>query len=140
MLEIAAGSGFLAHLLSRELVQPWFATDDASWDCQECNDHLVASGNNPKFYNVEKLSATDAVNKIHSETLVVIWPAPYVEDIINAIKEYKGRQILYIGEWVDGITVDVPFFMSLSEKWELFEIVPIEKRITNEACYLYKRK
>jgi hypothetical protein len=132
VLEIAAGSGLLAHLLSKELLTPWIATDDASWECPQCADR--------KFYDSERMSATDAVLKIHSETLVVIWPPPYVEDIVTAVKNYKGQQILYIGEWVEGVTVDMPFFIALNENWELVDIVPIQKRITDEACYLYKRK
>jgi hypothetical protein len=112
-VEVGAGNGLWAALVKHRLEKigsggTIIATDDFSWP-NEYNGYI----------QVEKLKAVDAINEYSdASVLILIWP-PYGKSMaFDALSEFKGDYVVYIGEGQDGCTGDDYFHQCISDEWE----------------------
>ena len=99
-LEVAAGNGWFSHNLQKEGFQV-ITTDDLSWE-SDVNRASITVWKNNHFCDIEKLDATNAVEKYHSkiDCVIMSWP-PYNCSMGYNVFAVAGRYklpILYIGE------------------------------------------
>ena len=136
VLEIGAGKGFHAYLLSLEGVDI-VATDNYSWP---------APTYGPNFMEIKKIDYKDALEKYKDRNvLMMIWPP--LEGSVGgdmshtALQNFKGNKIIYIGEEEDGATGTKKFFKMLKKDWKLVEQVNIPQFWgIHDYAFLYKRK
>lgn len=127
IVEIGAGSGYWAHLLAKKGVD------------------IVAYDNwrNPKrkrWFDVQ-LSDESAVKNHADRTLFLCWPPFKDEMALNAIRKYKGKTVLYIGEDRDGCTATKSFFDFLEKHFEEEDSVEIPVwPTTHDRLVIFKRK
>ncbi|AYV80888.1 MAG: hypothetical protein Harvfovirus9_18 [Harvfovirus sp.] len=116
VLEIGAGMGLFAYLLSIEKVDV-VATDDYSWGTS-------SSGYN--FMKIEKLSYAQAIARyIDRKILLIIWP-PFNDPMAErALDLWKGDKIIYIGEPKTYACATDRFFEILEADYELIETIDI---------------
>lgn len=135
VVEIGAGSGYLAMLLERVGV-PVSAYDSFSG----------------KYRNAFKFGAHAKVEKgLHKEalakgahkekTLLLSWPDYSVSWPSEALSLYKGNAVAYIGEGDGGCTGDDKFHKTLAKKWDCVEeySIPVWWGV-HDRLEIYKRK
>jgi len=115
VLEIMAGVGWLAKALKAHGVNI-VATDSGAWDKR----HKKA----PKIFDIKKMEASEAVDKIDADILLVSWP-PYddkTRSLILAVERWgTEKPVVYIGEGDGGCNASEEFFESFEQK----EIIPM---------------
>jgi hypothetical protein len=105
-LEIGAGTGLWAHLLQHERVNI-IPTD------------FIPSKNS--FTNIAKIDAILAVNKFvnFANVLILIWPPLQSSMAYDALRLFKGKKVIYIGEGFYGCTADNNFHYLLDKEWTI---------------------
>ena len=136
VLEIASGHGIWAKLLqeSNVNVKP---TDYIS--SPKRKDHI---SNKAYDIDIEDLSANDAIQKYKNfNVLMMSWP-PYAEPMAHqALKNFNGNKLIFIGEGEGGCTGDDNFFKELNQNWNLIKEVDIPQwPYIHDYLYLYNRK
>jgi hypothetical protein len=133
-LEIGSGSGLWGELYYRlclehmPTAQPWICTDPNKWQ--------------DTFSGIHRFDAKQAVAHFTKcQTLIFIWPdngAPYAYE---ALKVFKGNQMIYVGENSRGCTADKQFHTLVATEWVLTGEVPIVRWIgVRDKCLLFVRK
>lgn len=134
VLEIGAGNGFWAGLLSANGVTNIIAIDIFSAGYSFLPENT--------FYPVINMSSEIALTE-HSDadTLISIWP-PYNEPMAtNALRAFTGSKFVYIGEGWGGCNADDDFFRELDLNWTLVETIEIKKwKSIYDSLELYTRK
>lgn len=71
------------------------------------------------FMPIENLTAVEAV-QIHTdcEVLMTIWPSNANDDVVNALKEFNGSIVIYIGVCNGARNANDNFFEELNKNWE----------------------
>lgn len=110
VLEVGAGTGFLAHLLSKN------GTDIFAIDKKITNNDYQL---NHHYYEVFE---DDAITHLQSakqfyDSVIMSWP-PYESSMAYEVLQamYSGQQLIYIGESIGGCTGDDDFFDLLHKK------------------------
>jgi len=112
-VEVGAGNGFWAALVKHRLEKigcggTIFATDNFSLPKEYDN-----------YTEVENLEAVEAVKKYSmAKVLILIWPPRDDPMAFNALSEFKGDYVIYIGEPQGYSTGDNNFHQLLSAEWE----------------------
>lgn len=123
VLEVMAGCGYLAHLLSQAGVNI-VATDECPDQAWKRPSHKKQVLHNFSF--VEPLGALEALKKYDgSDTVIMSWPPydqPDAYKVATNLK--KGQTLIYVGEGAGGCTGDDQFHECLREKfieleWEI---------------------
>lgn len=125
IIEIAAGSGYWASLV-KQVGADIDAYDKSPWE---------------KTWT-DVLEGTESVaNAYPNRTLFLCWP-PYGAPVAsNALKEYEGFTVIYVGEGPEGCTGDEEFHDLLNRNWMLEETVNIPQwRGIHDTLYVYKRE
>ena len=109
IIEVGCGAGFWASLLSLKGVSiiP--------------TDPFLSHGSNGEnnFTAVEELSAEQAIEKYQdANVLMILWPSYNDDFAVNALRNFTGNKIVFIGEGQGGCTADDDFYDELSENWE----------------------
>lgn len=126
IIEIGAGNGYWANLIEQAggSIKP---TDIKPWE--------------NLWTKVEPLSECDAVQKYNEiNTLMTCWP-PYNSPMAhNALLEFKGDTVVYIGEY-EGCTADHSFHSLLEKDFFSHKIIDIPKYYGIHDCLMvFKRK
>jgi hypothetical protein len=131
LLEVGAGRGLASRLLRDAGLQV------------ACTD---IAGPSPSFTPVEPLSAIQAVVKYREfPTILLAWPPQLghtgSEMSYQALRAFRGTQVIYIGEPRGCCTATDDFFDELDCKWQLTERLPLP-RWPNiaDSLYVYRRK
>lgn len=110
VLEVGAGTGFLAHLLSEK------GTDIFAIDKKISNNDYQL---NHHYYEVFE---DDAITHLQSaknfyDSVLMSWP-PYESSMAFEVLQsmHSGQQLIYIGEGIGGCTGDDDFFDLLDKK------------------------
>ncbi|MDE2100341.1 MAG: hypothetical protein KGL39_24025 [Patescibacteria group bacterium] len=107
ILEVFAGSGYIAARLKKAGASV-VATDIKGgpkihyypgWNKLTCAKEVIA------------IDAIDAVKKFPSSTLLMVWPPLNNEVATNALKEFKGATLIYVGEAKGGSNATGSFFL-----------------------------
>lgn len=136
ILEIASGHGVWAKLLQEANVN--IKPTDYISSPKRKNYTL----NKAYDIDIEDLSANDAIQKYKNfNVLMMSWP-PYNEPMAHqALQNFNGNKLIFIGEGKGGCTGDDNFFKELNQNWNLIKEVDIPQwpRI-HDYLYLYHRK
>lgn len=126
IVEIGAGSGYWAHLLSKKGV------DVVAYD----------NWRNPKrkqWFDVQ-LSDESVVKNHADRALFLCWPPVKDEMALKAIRKYKGETVIYVGEDRDGCTGTRSFFDFLDKHFEEEDSVVIPVWPTmHDQLVIFKR-
>lgn len=133
VLSIGAGLGLIERLL-KDRGHNVVATD--LYDPKFCDTEGDA------YMEVEELEAAAAVKKYPTDILLIVWP-PYDDPMAyNALKEFRGDVVIYIGESYGGCTADEEFHQLLDVEFEEASIdVPLKQWWGIHDCvFIYKRR
>jgi|AntDeeMetagen134_2_1112570.scaffolds.fasta_scaffold01167_16 hypothetical protein len=124
IIEIAAGSGYWASLAEQ------LGADVDAYDKEPWEDTWT-----------DVLEGTDAVVDAYPErSLFLCWPpygAPVADD---ALQNYDGMTVIYVGEGKGGCTGDKDFHKRLEQNWRLEEQVSIPQWWgIHDTLRVYKR-
>ena len=93
-------------------------------------------------YNVEKISAVDAVEKYQDRNVLVVWPTyknPWAFEMAKRIK--AGRLLACIGESRGGCTANRDFFNLVDEDFDEVQVVEIPQWSgIHDRLWVYRRK
>lgn len=132
VLSIGSGLGLIEYLL-KDRGHDVVATD--LYDPKFCD----TAGN--AYTEVEELEAVAAVKKYPTDVLLIVWP-PYNDPMAyNALKEFNGSIVIYIGESCGGCTADDDFHELLEHDFQEETIeVPLKQWWGIHDCvFVYKR-
>lgn len=116
LIEIGAGTGYWAKLIS---------------NCGAkiiCFDEYIY--NNPYRHRIKYVPIYKGnhliLNKFsHKMNLFLSWP-PHGDDMaFECLKAFKGKYLIYIGEFEDGCTANDKFFNELDNNWRMIDSVYI---------------
>jgi len=152
VLEIGAGAGLWAHLLSMER-----NIDCSTKESYVSNAFIHAVDNHSThyhhtntFYYVQDMDWKQAIDTHDTNCLMLIWPPCGLEPNVAknqnrsnmshlALKYFKGDKLIYIGD--TSCTGSSKFHSILYKKWKLVKIISIPTwRHLSDKVYLYRRK
>jgi len=127
IVEVAAGSGYWAHLI-----------DDAGGT-------IRATDFDPPddtYYPVERKSASNvntSFGRVDTSVLLV-WP-PHTGNVASSVITKNPNNVLYVGEQRGGCTAEDAFFDTLDERYTLIKVIDIPSyEGINDNLYHYARK
>ena len=131
VLEVGAGFGFWSKLLQL-------------CDCDIIpTDNFSSYGTSSEksFTGVEKLESLDAIKFYqNSNVLIMIWPPYNTSMAYNALTNFKGNKLVFIGE-DRGCNADDDFFEELEQNWIQEAIINIRQWDgIHDSLFLYNRK
>jgi len=134
VLELGAGSGFLAACIMANVTNKpvsYVATDAMT------GQHTFTSS----YYRVQKRTHKQTLEEHpDADVLILNWPTYGDPWAGEALKEFKGDTVVYIGENWGGCTADDDFFEELEEKWGLQQSeCCIQWQGIHDAVCVYKR-
>jgi hypothetical protein len=134
ILEIGAGRGLWSFLL-QEKCKNVIPTDNYIFEVK-----MLSFDNT--FTKIIKMDSVQAVKTfIEANILMSIWPLYLDPMLSNAVKEFKGDKIIFIGESRGGCTGDDEFFEIMMNDWILEKY--IKNRVVSymyDSVFLFKRK
>lgn len=114
-LEIGAGSGFLASLLSKEgadIIATDLGTQDYSFEPGRC-------------FPIFKYHAEKAIEHFSNRTVILAWPCYQDSWAADALKQIqRGQKLIYIGEEQHGCNATSQFFEILKNEFSILEKLP----------------
>lgn len=110
LLEVGAGSGYWTYELRKAGVDV-IATDV---EPGEDNRYKFAQA----WTAVQKLDAVAAAKRYRRRTLLTVWPDYREQWSADALKAYKGKRVIYVGEGDGGCTACDEFHEHLYEHFE----------------------
>lgn len=146
--EIGAGTGYWAWQLSQlgvdiiayDLYPPQH-TGQNHYHSPRTEDERELQGiTREVFFDVR--GANHLIAREHPDrTLFLCWP-PYSSNMANlALRAYKGKRLVYIGESEGGCTADDAFFKRLGRDWEEIDShKPVQWWGIHDWVYVYERK
>ena len=109
IIEIGAGNGYWAYCLTQKSIKVIaydLKVSENPWHSVQRGDTLEAS-------------------KHSDRTLFLCWP-PYDEPMAaDALRSYKGKTVIYVGEGYGGCTADDEFHKLLKAEWKKIKVVKI---------------
>jgi hypothetical protein len=145
ILEVGSGKGCWAALIQLT-GSTVFATDDFSTHVpNEPNGSTGKYTNRQTFTFVERLDHREAIQKYaFCDVLLLCWPPYGTHMSQEALEQFTGSRLVYIGEKNDtgtAITGDKNFHKTLSAEWNLTTRFPIPNWPgIFDAVYFYRRK
>ncbi len=137
VLSVGCGKGLLEFLLYSQGVQIRATTEESGYnkDCQ-----------GTPFHEIEYMDATVAVKTYLTDILLLSWPPKKSPMAAEALKEFKGKHVIYIGESRGGTSADTDFFdlldTSYRERTEISDTIRILKRFPTvlDRVFIFERK
>ena len=135
IVEIGAGTGYWAALL-RQRGGDIIAYDFAPSETGRNGFTLKTDS------WTEVLPATETTTAYHPDrALMLCWPPNKDEMAYRALRAYKGKTLIYIGEEWPGCTADESFHMLVEDHWQLEKMIPLKRwHLIKDSVYIYKRK
>ena len=134
ILEVGAGNGLWAHILKNngQKITPT--------DLKPKKDGDLKYKWFEYFFDVEKLSGVDSVNKYNNhEILMICWPDK-LKWAGNTLQAFKGNKFIYIGNRYE--TGDMGLLNILNKDWIKEKSVELPNFLNrnNPKLYFYERK
>ena len=146
VLDVGSGYGLWARLLQNEGINVIATTLIPTED----KGHMPRE--NRSFTNVEDISHLEAIEKYpEANVLMMSWP-PYEDPMAyEALKNFKGNKLIYVGEGGQGCTGCNDFHSLLDQKWKMVGEDSIDKNDfqtidipqwsgIHDSIFLYVRK
>ena len=158
VVELGAGNGYWAQLCSRQLaartavgVPPGrrerdmdaargvLALDTApppAWQQRVWRSRDVSARTRVRFGSAETLG------RVRQQTLLLCMPSPGEAALADdAIREFTGSRLAYVGEWGSGMTATRTFHATLRRDFELLRVLPLPAMpSTRIALHIYRRR
>ena len=134
ILEVGAGSGLWSATINLHPTNPTcIATDDFS-------SHYKYNSSDT-FTSVEKSDAISSIDKYtNANVLMIVWPPNDSNMSFDALSNFKGDKLIYIGCTAGGCTGTDDFYTLLKTNWKLKEVVPLKNWCFMDAkCFLFTR-
>ncbi len=135
-LEVGAGTGYWSHEL-RKAGAIAIATDPAPYTWIKHKPLML-------YPPLEKINATNAVEKYPGCTLLMVWPSyeeKWAERALSLFHSLGGQKLIYVGEGPGGCCADDGFFEVLDLRWEELEEVRIPFWCgIHDSLTIYERK
>ncbi len=130
IVEMGAGTGYWANVLSQAGV------DIIAYDSKPFKNGWCKG----KWFKVKWGRSTKLA--LHSDrALFLCWPPYSTKMAINAIKNYLGDTLIYVGESTGGCTADDSFFSEINKNWVRVERYEIPQWPgLHDYLNVYKRK
>jgi hypothetical protein len=134
IIEMAAGNGYWAWLLRQTGVK--VAAFDKS---------PAASGKDGYFANSHTWTdvakgSVEQIRKHPNHTLMLVWPPPNDPLALNALSQYKGNRLLYVGETGADYIGSLEFHDKLADRWTLSQYIELPTFPSYEdALHVYTR-
>jgi hypothetical protein len=123
VVEIGAGSGYWAWLLSQA------GAAVMAFDCSPRSNTWY-----PVYPGDERSAA-----EYYNAALFLCWPPAGTDMAFNALSNFRGDCVIYVGEWMRG-NAEPEFFRLLSEAFERIESVAIPQWLMRtDRLSVYKR-
>jgi hypothetical protein len=136
VVEIGAGKGYWASLL-RERGAKVAAFDKFPLEMGKNEYHDV--GDRP-FTEIEK-GSVEQVRKFPDHKLLLVWPPPNEPMALNALNQYKGKTVFYVGEEHADYIGDMAFQRQLNERFEIKKQIPLPNFPGyDDMLHVYERK
>jgi 2-polyprenyl-3-methyl-5-hydroxy-6-metoxy-1,4-benzoquinol methylase len=105
ILEIGCGKAFYSFLLKLNGCINITCSDIG--DPETKNVDANAKTTNKKFMPIDIIDAINAVEKYHTDVLLIVWPNYFLAEVV---KKFTGDMIIYIGEGDGGCCAGSDFF------------------------------
>lgn len=115
LVEIGAGNGYYAGLLRKIGVDPVLAFDPTRYPSDAKGAFAFKKMWSPVDYGTHEVLET--LPGAEDLTLFICWPGKG-HWVSEALRKYKGKTFIYIGEGFGGNTADEEFFGVLDKGWE----------------------
>ncbi len=131
LIEIGAGNGYWAHLVEKS-----GGTIQAFDRYPEKNPYQFKK----KYFEVQQGSEKVLLKSPENLTLFLCWP-PYNKPMAaRALKYFRGRQLIYVGEPAGGCTGDEEFHQTLNSQWVLKKTVPLPQWPNlHDSLFVYQK-
>lgn len=122
VLEVGSGNGLWSRLLQQNGVHITPTDSFSSHGAEKARFDKQRL-----FTDVKDMKAIDAVEKHEASVLMICWPPYECSLAANALYNFKGDGLIFIGESKGGCTANDRFFDILDSEWILVESVGIPK-------------
>lgn len=146
-LEIGAGSGYWAYCLAQlgtfltcyDVAPPQLCADNHYHSPRKGRYQPLSGERRDVWYHVYKGNHNKTAR--YDYPLFLCWP-PYEDSMAaKALKAYRGKKLVYIGESEGGCTADDAFFAILSKRWELIDMHrPVQWHGIHDLIEVYVRR
>lgn len=119
IVEIAAGSGYWAHLLTK------MGADILAYDASVPRPSKKPSLPRRRYWFDVRKGNEESLKRHSDRALFLCWPPHKDPMAVNALKHYEGDTVLYIGEKRDGCTASDAFFRLLEKRFSLERTVEL---------------
>lgn len=136
ILEVGAGTGYWAYEFQKRAID-YIATDLKISE----NSYFKFDEKKSKHWtNVENLSAEEAIEKYPNRTLLICWPCYNEPWAYDAVCQFKGDYVIYVGEGYEGCTADDQFHYYMDENFYLIdELNLFQWRGFHDRVFVYRR-
>ena len=87
-----------------------------------------------------KKGGTELIRKYPDHTLLLVWPPPNSPMALEALNQYKGKTVLYVGEHYADYIGDLKFQQQLNTRFRLDGEIPLPNFPGyDDALHLYTR-
>lgn len=136
VVEIGAGKGYWASMLRQRGAQvaafDKFPLESGANEYHDVGDRA--------FTDVAK-GSVEQIRKFPDHKLLLVWPPPNEPMALNAINQYKGRTVLYVGEEHADYIGDMAFQKQLNDKFEITKQIPLPNFPGyDDMLHIYERK
>lgn len=125
ILEVGAGSGYWAMELALAGADIT-ATDPRRGGFHQTGPEWHQTG--PEWHQVERIPAEEAIGLHPGRSLLMCWP-PRGGWCTQALREFPGETVVYVGEDARGCTGGLEFHVELEDRFRLVEEVQIPRFI-----------
>lgn len=135
LVEIGAGTGYWAALLRMR------GADLIAYDFEP--PETGRNGYTLKSNSwTEILPASETTVSYHPDrTLFLCWPPNNDEMAFRALRAYKGRTLIYVGEEFPGCTADANFHQLLEDRWILDKKIDLKRwHLIKDSAFFFRRK
>ncbi|MDR3615805.1 MAG: hypothetical protein P4L53_19760 [Candidatus Obscuribacterales bacterium] len=136
VVEIGAGKGYWASLLrqrgARVAAFDKFPIESGRNEYHDVGDRA--------FTEIAK-GSVEQVRKFPDHKLLLVWPPPNEPMALNALNQYKGKTVFYVGEEHADYIGDMAFQRQLNERFEIKKQIPLPNFPGyDDMLHVYERK
>lgn len=140
VVDFGAGTGYWAYLLSQLGVYVECYDKYPVLDAE--NGYHVLGKGAVQWHPVTQADVEELLDPSHAEQVLFLsWP-PYDDSMAHdALKNFAGDTVIYVGEGREGCTGDAAFHELLSLEWSLVDVfLPVQWEGLHDEIYVYERR
>jgi hypothetical protein len=136
VVEIGAGKGYWASLLRQRGTQV-AAFDKFPLETGANEYHAMGD---KSFTEIAK-GSVEQVRKFPDHNLLLVWPPPKEPMALNALNQYKGKTVFYVGDWKSDFIGDDAFHERLNDRFDVKKEIQLPNFPGyDDFLHVYERK